>query len=151
MATRVEEEAPAAAVEEEERAPAAALLRRIMAPSAWRAPPTAAAAASSSYLVASEAGGVEKISMLSSYERLPSVCGTAFSDDDGGARSSSPPACPPRAARLLWGALTRAVQKPGRCRCPGDEEAGVTTKERRWSSSSWRPDPDRRWPVQGWS
>uniref|UniRef100_J3LLL5 Uncharacterized protein n=1 Tax=Oryza brachyantha TaxID=4533 RepID=J3LLL5_ORYBR len=138
MAMRVEEEAEA-----EESAPAAAFLRRIMAcgPSAWRAPTSA-----SSSLVAAEAGGVEIMSVLPGYQRIPSAYGTALPDDadDGasGARSSSSPACLPRGSWLLWGALTRAVQRGWH---RGDEEAEATAKE-----SSWRRAPDRRWPVQGW-
>ncbi|KAF0915314.1 hypothetical protein E2562_035546 [Oryza meyeriana var. granulata] len=107
-------------------------------PSAWRAP-----TASSSYLVVAEAGGVV-MSLLPGYERAWQ--GFPRRTRRRRRRGVIVTGVAAQRGQAALGALTRAVQR-GRCR--GDEEeAGMTTMERR--RSSWRPDPERRWPVQGW-
>ncbi|KAI4993490.1 hypothetical protein ZWY2020_007803 [Hordeum vulgare] len=93
-----------------------------------------------------------EMAMLPGYQRLSTTCDATFADDDDsvdyGAWSW---ACLPQAARILGGVLTRVVS---RWRGEGQESASApalapaSRNERR--RLSWWPDPDDRWPVQGW-
>lgn len=65
-------------------------------------------------------GGPE-MAMLRGYQRLPSTRETTFPDNGSGDYGARPSSCPPRAARMLWGMLTRAVPRGW----GGDEEAVV--------------------------
>lgn len=99
-------------------------------------------------VLAAEAGGSAgemEMAMLPGYQRLSTTCDATFPDDESGDYR----ACLPQAVRMLWGILTRVVW-----RWRGEDEesaaapAPAARNERR--RSSWRPDPDDRWPVQGW-
>ncbi|KAJ8460644.1 hypothetical protein OPV22_033570 [Ensete ventricosum] len=74
-------------------------------------------------------------------------------------QSLGPPGEPPRQPRrvgvwrLLTDSFTRKVSEPPRRATAEDTKKAAIVVwsaegKRRWSS--WLPDPDRRWPVQGW-
>ncbi|XBI70555.1 hypothetical protein VPH35_065010 [Triticum aestivum] len=112
----------------------------------------AIATGSSPYVLAAEAGGSAgemEMGMLPGYQRLSTTCDATFPDDDSGDYRAWPWACLPQAVRMLWGILARVVWRwrgEGEESAPAPAPAAGNGRRR----SSWRPDPDDRWPVQGW-